>query len=286
MTSEHIERYIYSLPVSPRTKAVELLQLRGFFKFLTRQKRLFKENPCARVDCPKWQERYRPAVSRIEFEAVCRACRTIEEAAVVETLFFTGLRISELRSLRVRQVDFQTRQIRVIGKGGKERVVVFPERVVTVLRQHLGDRVLNPDGYLFPSNSPHHVGSPRGKQIGVLIKNLGKRAGLPYTLTAHLFRHGWVRLMKVSGVPVEVTARLAGHSSIPTTSRLYGRLDVGDLQTSYDNHIQAGVSESLPGPLVERRCAAQGCSNLLPAKQDRFCSDECRRAEKYRRTGH
>jgi integrase len=66
---------------------------------------------------------------------------------------------------------------------------------------------------------------------------LGKAAGLPYRVTAHILRHGFARLCKTREIPIEVAARLLGHNDITTTAKIYGRLAVYDLRTIYDKHI-------------------------------------------------
>ncbi|MGQ0550787.1 MAG: tyrosine-type recombinase/integrase [Armatimonadota bacterium] len=238
MTVEQIERHIYGRPISPRSQVVELMGLRSFFKFLVLQKHLMRRNPCEKVERPRWTERTRPAVSWEEFEALRRQCRTIEEACLLELYFFTGVRLREAITLRVRQVDLTLRRIRLVGKGGKERVVVFPERTAHLLRVYLDG--CSPDAWLFPSRQAWAKarGHPRSDTwVGQMLARLGRAAGLQYHLTPHLLRHGFVRMCKLKGVPLDVAAKLLGHNSIITTSKLYGRLDVSDLQTVYDRLI-------------------------------------------------
>lgn len=234
-TPEHVERHVYALPVGPRTKASRIGHLGCFFTWLIDHKRLMKENPCARAERPRWKEHQRPAPSFADFEALRRHCRTLEESVFLELCYFTGLRVREVLSLQLRRVDLANRKIYVVkGKGDKDRVVIFPPRVQELLRQFI--RSDNPDAWLFPS--PRFRGRRRCLEwVGGTLGRLGKEAGLPYRLTTHLLRHGFTRLCKVRGVPLDVAAKLLGHASIVTTSKLYGRLDVSDLQTVYDRLI-------------------------------------------------
>lgn len=233
LTPEHIERYLYARPISPRSQCVELEILRSFFRWCVQHERLMKRNPCEGVEKPKWQPALRPAPTWPDVAAVLRECRTLEERAIVELLYFSGLRISELRSLRVGNIDLARRQVAVTGKGGVPRVTVFPARVADVLRAFLSGDLA---AWAFPAPKPR--GRARGaKWIEATLRCLGRQAGLPYPLTAHILRHGWVRLCKTRGVPIEVTARLAGHRSIQTTAKWYGRMDIEDLQAAYDRHI-------------------------------------------------
>lgn len=242
LTPEHIERFLYDRGLSAVSFSTQLENLRSFFDWLITQQRLLKENPCAGIERPRTQERWRPAPPQTEYERIRAQCQTIEEATIVNLLYFAGPRISELRAFRIEDVDLEQRRARIIaGKGGKDRIVIYPQHVGDLLRAHIAERT---EGWVFLTQSPRHLGRRRTADwIEVMLRRLGQQAGLRYPLTAHILRHGWVRLMKVRGVPVEVTARLAGHANIHTTVRIYGRMDDDDLQTVYDRHIETATSE-------------------------------------------
>lgn len=235
LTPEHIERHLYARHLQPASFIVSLETLRAYFKWLIQQKRVLAKNPCAGVERPRVRERIRPAPSFAEFETVRAACRTVEEGAWVEVLYFTGLRITEARLLRVGAVDLEQRRIQLVGKGGRARTVVFPKRTAALLGQQMGSR--SPEEYLFAS--PRRPRYPRGSTwLEQLTRRLGRAAGLPYPLTAHLLRHGFFRLCKTHRVPLEVASRLGGHRSITTTAGIYGNLDADDLQAAYDRAIR------------------------------------------------
>lgn len=234
LTPEHIERHLYARHLQPASFITSLETLRAYFKWLIQHKRVLARNPCAGVERPRVPDRIRPAPSFAEFQTVRATCRTVEEGAWVEVLYFTGLRITEARLLRVAAVDLEQRRIQLVGKGGRARIVVFPERTAALLRQQIGHRP--PGDYLFAS--PRRPGYPRGSDwLERLTRRLGRVAGLPYPLTAHLLRHGFFRLCKTRGVPLEVASRLGGHRSITTTASIYGQMDADDLQAAYDRGI-------------------------------------------------
>ena len=236
MTAEHIERFLDGRRLSPATFSTQTENLRAFFTWLQKHKNLIRVNPCAAVEKPRAPERHRPAPTRAEFDRVCTMCTTAEETCLVEILYFAGLRISELRLARVEDFDLEKRRLRVIGKGNRERMVVYPERVAETVRSLLGSPRTRT--YLFSGRQ----GRPRdAKRFQGLLVALGKKAQLPYHLTAHILRHGYFRLLKTHNVPVEVAARLGGHRDIRTTVQVYGRLDDDDLQAAYDRALQAGA---------------------------------------------
>lgn len=234
---EHVERFLLAMPVSARTKSLRLEELRAFFKWLVNIKLLLKDNPCDRAQRPRWQYRHRAAPSWADFERIRAACETFEETLLVEFVYFTGLRLEEFRTLRWDMVDLAQRRGRVIGKGGRERWFVFPPRVAVLLEQATQIKQ-NPGGWVFPAPAVGvGLGWPWGHvRIAKMLRTVGKRAGLPYALTAHVLRHGWFRLMKTREVPVEVAAKLGGNS-IEVAATIYGRLDETDLQAIYDRRI-------------------------------------------------
>jgi integrase len=199
---------------------------------------LLKTNPVDGAEAPRWKPRLRPAPTLQDFEAMRRRCRTLEEAVLLEIYYWTALRYREALTLRLRHVDVENREIRVVrGKGDKDRVVVFPRRLQALLREFLAGRT-DPDEWLFRSPRPGHGSTRRGPQwVRGVLARLGREAGLPYKVTAHVLRHGWVRLAKTSGMPLEMAAKQLGHSKIEVTSRLYGQVDASDLKTAYDRFL-------------------------------------------------
>ena len=158
ITAEHIERFLDDRHLSPATFSTQTENLRAFFAWLQKQKNLIRTNPCAAVEKPRVPERHRPAPTRAEFDRLCTMCTTAEEVCLVEILYFAGLRISELRLARVEDFDLEKRRLQVIGKGNRERMVVYPERVAEAVRRLLrgpGTRL-----YLFSGRQ----GSSPGRQ--------------------------------------------------------------------------------------------------------------------------
>jgi integrase len=242
LTPEHVERFLDALGVTPQSQAQYLARLRSFFAFLVRRGVLSK-NPTDDVDPPRTIPHYRPALSRAEFEAVRRACQTPEERLLVEFTFFTGIRLAELRGLRVADMDLESRRAYIrSGKGGRSRVVIFPPAIAEAARAHFRP------GQAWLLESRAHPGYARGPAwIEQTLKRLGREAQVPYPLTCHILRHGFTLMCKRAGVPLEVCSRLMGHTSIAITASIYGRLDDDFLQDSYDRMI---TGEARGGPRV------------------------------------
>jgi len=242
--AEHVAQFLDGAMQSPRTYAITLSRLKAFFHFLRRHERLIRSNPCDDVEKPRYRIRYKPAPTREHFEQICAACRTPDETLLIEVLYFTGLRISELRALQWKHLDVEKRRAYVAhGKGNKARTVVFPVHVARQLtaQMEVARRTAAPrepaECHIFAS--AWHAEAPRSVRVMQdAVRAIGRRAGLPYPLTPHILRHGFARLCKTSGMPLETTARLMGHADVRPVSAIYGRLDEDDLQRDYDRCVR------------------------------------------------
>ena len=150
------------------------------------------------------------------------------DGLIVRTLFETGLRVSELVSLQVTDVDFTERTIRVReGKGGKDRLVLFTEDLGQQLRLYLDGRAR---GYLFESNRDAPFTPRRIQQI---VKTVARKAGVAKPIHPHTYRHSMATFLRNQGVPLDVVQFLLGHAD-PRTTQLYARLSVGAVRAEYD----------------------------------------------------
>jgi len=238
LTGEHVERYLYERPLSPRSMATELGVLRTFFRFLIRSKRFPGPNPCDDTDKPRWREKTRPSVTLEEFRGLLACCTTNEQRLLVTLPYVCGFRINELRWIRWTDIDFPRRRITVMGKGRKERTVPYPTSVGPLLESGRLDR-----DYLFPARNVVH--RPRATYVlNGKLKALGRAAGLRYKLTCHVLRYGFARLGRKSGLSLEEVSFLMGHSDIQTTANVYHRLHIEDVQPAYVEKVEKFLLET------------------------------------------
>src|SRR3990170_7296373 len=118
MTTGQIEEWLYGQGKSPRTFDVYLESIRPFFKRLKEQG-VISANPCDGIKKPRVPVRARPSPSLGDFRRLLAACQTPEETVLLTTLYYTGLRLTEVRLCRVGDVRLDERVIHVIGKGSK-----------------------------------------------------------------------------------------------------------------------------------------------------------------------
>jgi integrase/recombinase XerD len=139
---------------------------------------------------------------------------------IILLLMYTGVRVSELCDIRVRNIDFLTGHLRVLGKGGKVREVPLKEEVVESIREYISER----SGSQF-GDSEHLILGQRGAlkrdAVNTLLEKHGKELQLGVKLKPHTFRHTFCTRLVGKGVPLTTVSKLAGHSSVETTAKFY-----------------------------------------------------------------
>lgn len=145
---------------------------------------------------------------------------TVRDKLILLILLYTGLRVSELVSIKIKDLDFLTMQLHVVGKGGKIREVPLRPEVVEAAKEYMAterkDHKFAGSEYLLLTQ---RAGKMDRDTVNKLLNKHGKYLGI--TMRPHKFRHTFcTRLLKV-GVPLTTVSKLAGHSSIQTTSTFY-----------------------------------------------------------------
>lgn len=208
---------------SARSSARLLSSLRRFFAFLVR-KGAMTENPCARIEAPHVGKRLPATLSEEDVEQLLAApeCSNplgLRDRAMLELLYATGLRVSELVSLRIEQVNFRQGAIRVVGKGDKDRLIPMGEEAVTWLESYknsvrkeiLGQRQTDD---LFVTR---RAGAMTRQAFWHIIKRYAKKAGIKKPLSPHTLRHAFATHLLNHGADLRVVQLLLGHSDLSTT---------------------------------------------------------------------
>jgi integrase/recombinase XerD len=149
--------------------------------------------------------------------------RVVRDIAVLELLFATGARVSEVCGLTVENVDLRQGEVRILGKGARERIIqLCDEETMAALKAH---RELCPGGeeYFFPNGRGTHVSD---QSVRIMLKNAAARAGIRLHLTPHMIRHSVATLLLERGVDIRYIQHLLGHSSISTT-QIYTSVEAG-----------------------------------------------------------
>lgn len=208
---------------SVRTTARRLSTLRRFFQYMVREGRM-PYDPTAAVEAPRLGRSLPRSLTEEEVEALLQipdpeAVIGLRDRAMLEVLYATGLRVSELVGLHLDQVNLRQGVVRVIGKGNKERLVPLGEEAVAWLSRYLrGARSKlfrgPPDATLFPSGR----GRPLTRQaFWHAVKRYAGRAGIDKPISPHVLRHAFATHLLNHGADLRVVQMLLGHSDISTT---------------------------------------------------------------------
>jgi len=206
-----------------RTTARILSTMRRFFQYQIRQGHI-SEDPCARIDAPKVTPALPKLMTEDEVDALLEAPDTeqvlgMRDRTMLEILYASGLRVTELISLEVSNINLQQGVVRVTGKGGKERLVPLGEEAVNWLERYMSEarnELIN--GRLVDALFPTRRGSAMSRQaFWQLIKRYAKKANILKELSPHTLRHAFATHLLNHGADLRVVQLLLGHSSLSTT---------------------------------------------------------------------
>lgn len=207
----------------PRSTARLLSCLRQFYQHLQRQG-LIECDPSARLDSPRLGRPLPGSLSEQEVERLLAApdvseARGHRDRTMLEVLYATGLRVSELITLRPDQVSLTQGVVRILGKGGRERLVPLGDEASHWLRDYLrGPRAdllgARTSDYLFPTGRSEHM---TRQAFWLLIKRYAIEAGVTTPLSPHTLRHAFATHLLNHGADLRVVQLLLGHSDLSTT---------------------------------------------------------------------
>lgn len=196
-----------------------------FYAFLESEE-LISKNPMKKIETVKVPKEIRKAFTSTEMEAIRSACLTARDRALIELLYSTGLRASELCSLNIGDINWNRQEIYVVGKGNKERVVYISDSALFYLKRYLADRCKQ-EGCDFTSigQQPLFVRlryKDRIKNSGIqyIIREIGKRANVS-DVHPHRFRRTFATDLLNRGMKVEQVMALMGHTKLDTTMVYY-----------------------------------------------------------------
>ncbi len=230
---------------SPRSVARWLVAVRGFFGWLAREG-VIDENPAARLEPPKVWKTLPKVLDGSDVERLLDAPNRVDprgarDAAMLEVLYATGLRASELVGLRLRDLRLDAGYLSCVGKGSKERVVPLGAEAIAALSAYLASgREALLAGKRSDAVFVGRAGAPLTRQgFWKLIKAHGRRAGIRASLSPHVVRQSFETLLLENGAYLRVVQMLLGHADISTT-QIYTHVNRERLKRLYrDFHPRA-----------------------------------------------
>lgn len=232
---------LYQQGLDSRSVARALVTLRNYFRFLRQEGKLRRE-PTEHIEAPRTWKRLPKFLGLDEVERLLaapegRAPRGLRDRAMLEVLYATGLRVSELVNLRVADVQLDAGYLRCLGKGSKERVVPLGKKALTSLeaylrnaRPHLARR--RPSSHLFLSQRGQAM---TRQNFWRLLRHHARQAGLRTRLTPHVLRHSFATHLLERGADLRSVQLLLGHADISTT-QIYTHVAQERLRQTYRAH--------------------------------------------------
>ncbi|UCD91564.1 MAG: tyrosine recombinase XerC [Desulfobacterales bacterium] len=222
------------------TIARKLSAIRSFFRYLVKHG-IILDNPLDVILSPK-QEKTIP--SYLTVDDMFRLLDSIgndtlldlRNRAIFETLYSSGIRVSELSGMNTFDVDFNRCIIRVLGKGNKERVVPIGEKAKAAIKNYR-DRLAIEAGIPSEENTPLFLNKNGGRlttrSIGRILEKTAKACGLLIPVSPHALRHTFATHMLDAGADLRVVQELLGHKSLSTTQK-YTHISIDKLMETYD----------------------------------------------------
>ncbi|MBP6048226.1 MAG: site-specific tyrosine recombinase XerD [Chitinophagales bacterium] len=239
---ENFIAYLHDLDLSDRSQARIISGLKAFYKFLMLEA-FIKEDPTVLLEGPKLSKKLPDTLSFDEIEQLIGALdlskdENVRNKAMLETLYSSGLRVSELINLKISHVYFDIEFIRVIGKGNKERLVPIGSdalKHIQIYMEHVRNKLPQ-----YPKYSDMLFLNKRGTPISrvmvfIVIKNLAEKINLNKNISPHTFRHSFATHLIEGGADLRAVQQMLGHSSI-TTTEIYTHLDQQYLKESLALH--------------------------------------------------
>ena len=227
--------------MSKRSLARHLSTLRSFFAWAC-ERELCRSNPARGVVSPRTPKTLPRALSLPETDRLLgaedeTAAFPDRDRALFEFLYATGLRVSELSGLDLEDVDFRERLVRVLGKGGKERIVPYGEPAARALAEYLpGRAALRARGDGGDEEEPlfvnHRGGRLTARSVARILKRRLREAGLPEKISPHALRHTFATHLLSAGADLRSIQELLGHASLSTTQK-YTHVDAARLLEIY-----------------------------------------------------
>lgn len=239
ITPNDIRVYLYRYQETKGTSNRSLDKIRqmicSFFAWANTEGYLEK-NPAITIKPIKYEKKERQAMSQIELEYIRKACITVREKAIIEFLYSTGCRVSELCGVKKSDIDWNKKSVHLFGKGKKHRTSYINAKSEVTLLSYLETRT-DSNEYLFVSERKPY-GQLKKDAVEKIVRQIATRASnnVHKPVSPHILRHTFATNSLNSGMPVEDISRLLGHNSVATTM-IYAKISMENVQNSHKKYV-------------------------------------------------
>jgi integrase/recombinase XerD len=230
ITTADLRYYLSQFPkLKTASIALKLSTLKNFFAWLTDEE-IIQRDPARKIKSPKKEKRVPKALDAVSLQILKDNCKTERELAIVEMLYATGARLSEIVRLNKDDIDFSRRTIILFGKGAKERKVGLTDIALYRLQNYLKTRKDDNPALFVSARAPYARLEKRG--IQEMIQKIKTRAAVNKKVTPHIFRHTFASDLLAKCKDITIVQKLLGHSS-PSTTEIYTVVSENRVQEIY-----------------------------------------------------
>ena len=231
--------YLYELDYNNKTICRHISAIRSFFKYLKINNYIY-DNPCTLVSNPKLDKRLPKYLNFEEIEKLLNAFDNnnylgLRNSLILELLYSTGIRVSEITNIRLKDISLSNKTIIIDGKGNKQRIVYFGSICLNLLKKYIDSSypILN------KNNSDYLLLSKTGKKINEreirkVVDDASSIAGIKIKISPHVLRHTFATHMLTSGADLRSVQELLGHENLSTT-QVYTHLTNEKIRNVYLN---------------------------------------------------
>ena len=237
-------RFLYDLDYQKKTIARIISTLRSFFNYCVKEQ-IIKDTPMTLIENPKLDKKLPNVLNYEEVEKILDIPGSepldLRNKAILETIYSTGIRVSELVNIKISDINFYDKTIKITGKGNKERYVLFGNVLDKKLDEYINkgrnELLKQPNDYLFLNNRGDKITS-RGVEL--IVNKILKQGGIEYKISPHTLRHTFATHMLDNGADLKTVQELLGHESLSTT-QIYTHISNERLKKVYlETHPRSG----------------------------------------------
>lgn len=222
VTFEDIKDYLEHLNLKKeKTSSIrrKISSLKTFYKFLYKNNYMNKKDyPLTKISYPKMEKKLPKFIYYNDLlEIINESSKDkdgVRDRLIIEMLYATGVRVSELINIKINDIDFNNRRIIVLGKGNKERIVYYGEYAEEVLKEYMKTHERKNHNYLFVNSKG---GKLTDRGVRYIIDNIMSKLSVKTHVTPHVLRHTFATDMLNNGCDIKVVQELLGHSSLKAT---------------------------------------------------------------------
>ena len=227
-------KYLRDENMAPASISRKIASIKGFFVWLNTMQ-ILEHNPTLGLEQPKLSKRLPRVLTTEEVETILTSKLSKRDRAIIEVIYAAGLRVSELCNLTLNNINLDSKYVRCVGKGSKERIIPIGNKAIKAVNEYLKEReyIIRKSGretqFLFLRDNGIQVNRT---DVYLMIREMGKLVNK--NITPHVLRHSFATHLLENGADLRVVQELLGHSDVSTT-QLYTHVSKKRLKEIYFN---------------------------------------------------